>query len=100
MSTNKLKTLGQEQPYCLVMSETGEYQAVYNRKYELIAQSASAQLVAFALAHHTQRRQGFTFTGKGQQPYWMTESLAPECLVYHLYGDLTSITDRERIPDL
>jgi hypothetical protein len=99
MDAKKLKALGQYHPYCLVMSKMGKYQAVYNRKYELIAENASAQLVAFALEHHTQRQQGFTFTEELQQPYWMTESLAPECWVYHLYSDLTSIADRERIPD-
>jgi hypothetical protein len=83
-------------PYVLVTH--GEHFAVYDRKYHLLRESASPELIAWANTNNTKSKIGFTFTSPEQQPSWITEELKPHCVTQHLWDDRTPEGKVQRVP--
>ncbi len=86
-------------PYLLVIHPETGYTAVFDRKYQLMFESASQRLVRHAEAHHTQATQGFDLTRPDQQPSWMTADKQGGGVLYHLYKDSSPIDEIRNIPE-
>ena len=94
-----MSKLKQIKPYFLVIHRESGKSAVYNRKYELMFESASAQLIDFAERYHAQTEPGFKLTYPAQQPSWMRPDIEGECVNYHLYNDGATVEALRAIPE-
>jgi len=83
-------------PYLVVIS--GEHSAIYNRKYELISENASQELIAFVLSNYTQRQDDFRLFHSHQQPTWMSDTTRQAAVSYFCYNDGVNARTIANIP--
>lgn len=70
-------------PYVLVVCE--EEVAVFDRGYNLISESASKELIDFAIKFNVKHDNYFSFNFAHQQPFWMTDDKKSKCNSYWLW---------------
>jgi hypothetical protein len=83
-------------PY-VVLIHPGKGSAVLNRDYGLISERASDTLIAWARAHHTQRRLGWAGEPH-QRPRWLLPGDEPAVELFWLFKDRTPLAEIRAIP--
>ncbi len=72
-------------PYVLVVFPEENQVAVYNRSYSLLRETATPELINFAIQKNIQTERFFSFSYEHQIPTWMTEEKKNRCIVYWLW---------------
>lgn len=88
-----------ERPYLLVLHPESGQSAAYNRRYRLMFEDASVELIGHAMKHHSQVKAGFRLSLPEQQPSWMGEEIEGECICIHTYKDGAPRAWYEAIPE-
>lgn len=70
-------------PYVVVIYE--EEVAVFDRAYNLIRETASDELIEFAISKNVKHDKYFSFNFEHQQPFWMTDDKRNKCNSYWLW---------------
>lgn len=99
---NSLKTLTRLKtfkPYLVVFHPESNHSAVYNRRYEMMFEGASAILINHAINHHTAKYDGYHLSEPEQQPSWMRPEIKDQCIRYFLYNDASDVTHLRKIPE-